>query len=401
MRRNFIIGCLLAILPGSYILAQGQKGLETNLKVLAQEQKGFEIVGHIEGLKEGEKVLLKLFHDNGFHEFTDWTRADSAYVYNGEFRLRGFAPDGPRMYWMEFNRHPNNVIRLLLDTGQISIYSSNIEKIPHMFLDGVVKITGSASNNAVHALVPATQMYLQSYFRINNVLKQIKDSIGFDSTLISGVMMAKQAVMAALYNAYLAHFEDDYKPAALHIIDGGMFERTDHASFWMDVYNNLDEHEKNSFYGKRLKEKLPLCVGQPFPSFNLPNADGRSLSLSNGLGKLTIVHFWAENSYNRQEMQQELLGIYKQYHSKGLNVLAISSDNNIKRWKDVLKADQFPWLNVIDVKGKMVDSVYHELGPPETHNTTNVVLDAEGKIIAWDVLGVELQWYVWKYLQSK
>ncbi len=51
-------------------------------------------------------------------------------------------------------------------------------------------------------------------------------------------------------------------------------------------------------------------------------------------------------------------------------------------------------------KGRVVDSVYHEFSahPDKLRNVTNVLIDANGKIIAWDPTGLELQWYLDKYL---
>ena len=168
------------------------------------------------------------------------------------------------------------------------------------------------------------------------------------------------------------------------------------------LYEHLDSNVKKSFYGKKLKEKLSLCVGQILPPFRLPQADGSLLPLTDVVSKskITIVHFYATNSFERKNFQDELRALYNIYHHKGLNIIGVSSDSYMEQWKETLQAEQYPWSNVIDVKGKMVDSVYHELGNAKIHNITNVVLDSRGKIIAWDVYGTELQWYLWKYLRE-
>ncbi len=54
------------------------------------------------GLKEGEKVTLEyvLFAEK------DDQKADSAYVKDGKFTLKGIAPEGPRQCFIHFDKHP-------------------------------------------------------------------------------------------------------------------------------------------------------------------------------------------------------------------------------------------------------------------------------------------------------
>ncbi len=190
------------------------------------------------------------------------------------------------------------------------------------------------------------------------------------------------------------------------------FEVSGHASYWMDIYKSLDERKQNSFLGKWLHEVAILSVGQPFPHFTLSTPEGKNLSLKEvvGNGKATVVHFWSANS-NDKSNQDELRAMYKKYHDKGLNVVGLFHDDSYgqrdaytktdltQQWKDLLKKEEFPWYNVADLRGaeSIVDKVYREGG---NNNTTNVILDAEGKIVAWNARGAALQYYLWKIFQN-
>ncbi len=61
-----------------------------------------------------------------------------------------------------------------------------------------------------------------------------------------------------------------------------------------------------------------------------------------------------------------------------------------------------PWYQVSDLKGPkgIVNNIYHEYGNPDYPNTTNVLLDEKGKIVAYDKTGVELQWYIARALDK-
>ncbi len=53
-------------------------------------------------------------------------------------------------------------------------------------------------------------------------------------------------------------------------------------------------------------------------------------------GKLTIVQFWASNSYNIETIQSDLVALYNKYHNKGLNVVGVSSDTSANKWKGTI-----------------------------------------------------------------
>src|SRR5258705_7008807 len=114
---------------------------------LAQSPNGYTIRGRLTGLDEGEKVLMTLGDANGYDR-NKRVVCDSAFVRNGEFSLQGVVPDGPRMYWMDFEKHMNKTMYLLIDKGENITISGDvdIEKIPHLYIQGHVKIDGSKAN---------------------------------------------------------------------------------------------------------------------------------------------------------------------------------------------------------------------------------------------------------------
>src|SRR5437868_3346425 len=128
----------------------------------SQQQKGFEITGHIDGVLDGEKVVL------GHYPFT-WhpllpfgpISIDSCFVKNGEFHLSGVVQDGgPNFFTIvfEYPKHNNNkydagnkYCQLFADNGEkIVIHGGDIDKInqrdigPYLGIDGPSQIAFSA-----------------------------------------------------------------------------------------------------------------------------------------------------------------------------------------------------------------------------------------------------------------
>jgi len=366
-----------------------------SISVLAQKTKGYTIDGTIPGLKDGSKISMKL-QIFGV-PFWGWSVVDSTIAEAGKFHLSGFVKNGPRFFWLVF---ADKICQLYIDNNdniQINYDSLNIN--PHTLLTDYLDVKGSQSDLAFQKFIRSNQSIILGLHKGNNSFQQIEDSIGFDPTLIGKVICENEKFNEEVLVPYIM---DPEKILAYPFIAYSMlFELTKHASFWIKGYNQLNKNLRESYYGTWLKGSLKLCVGQQLPSFSLPDKDGKMLALDNfvGYNKLTLVHFWATNSAFRKDFDNELRKVYKMYHAKGLEVVGISSDSYLDQWNETLTQENYIWPNVIDAKGrKFVDTVYHELGSLERENTTNVLLDKNGKIIAWDVTGPELQWYLWKNL---
>jgi len=388
--------------------------------VFGQNAKGYTINGKINGLEEGEKVMMLLNYYNGNppeHFFDQFERRDSAYVKNGTFQIKGVVPDGPRQYYLEFDRHDGDSkhgqkafrgIRLFIDNGEeISIRcDDDIDKIGHSLIEHYVTIEGSPTNFSKLYLEEAESVYHQNISYLNHALAKIKDSIGFDKSLVDGIMLAKEEANNALYYSCLysgRRLNPDLKRGNIFMITD--FEESGHAAFWKDVYDHWDEKRKASFYGQWLSSLIPLCIGQTFPNCTVQTTEGKSVELKDQFSKakITCVHFWAERSYQITPVQDELKRFYKLYHDKGFNIIGFSSNQYADQWKGVIAANQLSsWMHVSDLKGRdgVIAKVYKEYGDPDIteRNTTNVLIDAQGKIIAWDVTGLELQWYIAKYV---
>lgn len=290
----------------------------------------------------------------------------------------------------------DHVYRMFIDNNQaIQLrYDKDISKERMQLLDRILVSDGSPTNTAFHLIWAIDDMYSQSTGMIDHELQKIRDSIGYDRKLVDGLMRARKGIRQGLNNRFLNHLDPLFLPAAGLL---AMYEGGDHDGGWADVYDQMDGHLRASVPGKMLQQRLPLLVGKKMPDFSLPDGQGKTVSLKDlpSKGKLTLVRFWATNSYNRAAFDAELKAMYQQYHNKGLNVVAVSTDTKLDTWKQTLQTEQYPWQNVIDLRGEaVVDTVYHELGSLAGPNTTNVLLDTEGNIVAWDVYGLELRWYL-------
>ncbi|HWK04514.1 MAG TPA: DUF4369 domain-containing protein [Puia sp.] len=359
---------------------------------------GYTITGHIEGLKEGEKVKMSLMSLSPINKET----RDSSYVVNGKFTITGYVPDGPRLYYMEFGDHPSKVAGFVIDNEKnITITSKadigNMATEIRDFLD----IDGSDSYHDFEKAGWGVHVYARTLAFINRAIDKVRDSLGYDQKILDGLMMSREAATNAFYNYTVENFPNN---KALPLLLLNYTGYIGHEKFLGDYYEKMDEATKNSSSGKKLKLIADLCIGHVFPPFSLSDVEGKVVTSKNIFpkNKLTIVQFWASTSVERSRLQKELKALYGKFHNKGLGVVGISSDSTAMEWKLRMQGEQLPWINVSDLKGSdgVVQNVYHEYSGDsgENINTVNVLVDSEGKIIAWDIDGIKLQWYLIKYL---
>ncbi len=83
-----------------------------------------------------------------------------------------------------------------------------------------------------------------------------------------------------------------------------------------------------------------------------------------------------------------MVAIYKEFHSKGLNIVGVSLDKDTKAWKDAIANDHLTWTQVSHLKhwDEPIARQYNVESIPATF-----ILDASGKVIAKDLRGSDLR----------
>jgi len=158
------------------------------------------------------------------------------------------------------------------------------------------------------------------------------------------------------------------------------------------IYSNFDSSVKNSFFGRQILKAIQAgkrtMIGLAAPAFKLRDKNGNMISLDSYKGKYTLVDFWASWCGPCRAENPNLVRAYNQFKSKRFDILSISLDDNEKAWLNAVSKDQLPWTQVSDLKGSKseVKELYGIKAIP-----MNYLLDKEGKIIAKNLRGEELQ----------
>ena len=93
-----------------------------------------------------------------------------------------------------------------------------------------------------------------------------------------------------------------------------------------------------------------------------------------------------------------MVALYKELHSKGLNIIGVSLDKDKAKWKEAIAKDNLTWNQVSNLKfwDEPIAAQYKVEAIPATF-----ILDASGKVVARDLRGAELKAKVLELLAKK
>ena len=175
------------------------------------------------------------------------------------------------------------------------------------------------------------------------------------------------------------------------LLNNMLRQQTKPADSVSSLFDKLDPQVKNSDFGKNLTETFEklnkVKVGATAPAFKAPTPEGTEMALSEALGKVTIVDFWASWCKPCRAENPSMVKLYNQYHEKGLNVIGVSLDQKKEAWIEAIEQDGLPWYQVSHVQGgnDPIAREYQVNSIPATF-----VLDENGVIIAKGLRGEAL-----------
>ena len=113
----------------------------------------------------------------------------------------------------------------------------------------------------------------------------------------------------------------------------------------------------------------------------MADAKGKTHKLSEyvGKGKIVLIDFWASWCPPCRRDMPNMVEVYKQYKSKGFEIVGISLDSKQEAWEKGVKDLQITWPQLSDLKGWKNDgaALYGVNSIPHT-----VLVDKDGTILA-------------------
>ena len=334
---------------------------------------GYTITGTVEGASDGDTVYLQ--EANG----RNLTKLDTAVITKGTFTFEGTQDSVVSRYvTCEVNGEPL-MIDFFLENGKIIINLSQENN----------SATGTANNDA----------YQEIRAQINGLNKQmmsIYESMS-DTTLTDEQRETKGKEMENLENSMISAIKAGIKKNITNPVGVLLLKQN---YYYMDVadLNPLmpqipaayDNDEAIVKIKNNVEKMKATAVGQKFTDFEMQTPEGKTVKLSDyvGKGKVVLVDFWASWCGPCRREMPNLVEAYAKYKNKNFEIVGVSLDQSADAWKEAIKKLNITWPQMSDLKYWNCEGaqLYAVSSIPHT-----VLIDGEGTILARGLHGDELQ----------
>ena len=317
---------------------------------------GYVVTGTVEGASDGDTVYLQ--EANG----RNLVKLDTAVITKGTFTFEGTQDSVVSRYiTCEVDGEP-----LMID----------------FFLEN--------GNNDAYQIVRA---------QINDISKKmnaIYQSMG-DSSLSDEQKEAKQKEGAQLEEQYDKAIKEGVQNNITNPVGVFLFKQTfynnstaENEALLQQIPANFQNDETIVKIKELTDKQKKTAVGTKFVDFEMQTPDGKSVKLSDyvGKGKVVLVDFWASWCGPCRREMPNLVEAYAKFKGKNFEIVGVSLDQDGAAWKEAINKLNMTWPQMSDLKFWQSEGaqLYAVNSIPHT-----VLIDGDGTIIARGLHGEELQ----------
>jgi peroxiredoxin len=354
----------------------------------AQDSKTFTINGKTGNLNAPAKVYL-------LYQFGANKVVDSSAVVNGSFTITGTMFEPGNAYLVVAHKNEGltkldkltDVLAFYLDKGSMTV-TNNTDSVYS------AKITGSVINDENRDLgiqLKAVNDDAQKLDAEQKSAPQSKQNSPEFQREINVKAKELQSRQKSILQGFVVTHPNSY--LGLLILNQLGREGIEPAEI-ETLFNALNPDVKNTESGKSLEKSITTAkitaIGAIAPDFTQPDVNGNPVKLSSFRGKYVLIDFWASWCGPCRMESPAVVKAFNKYKDKNFTILGVSLDRPDAKtdWLGAIKKDGLNWTQVSDLKfwGNEAAVLYFVQSIP-----ANFLLDPNGKIIAKDLRGTDLE----------
>lgn len=353
-----------------------------SVMTMATAGNGYHITGTSEGVVDGDTVYLC-----SMQGYFSLVPEDTAYVKNNKFEFKGDFDGLTYRYILPM--HNGKAV----DWADIMLENADIDIQIFENKEGAKE-----KKKAIVKGGPAGKQFeeYQKGYKVYEDQIEGPWHIVMDSTATKDAKDKAQAVVdsiSKLRDAYTKKYIVDNIPSAvsdmLFAFNQDKFSKEEQES----VMKKMGQGHHYYYYTLFMKEReaeAKSAVGQKYTDLAMPDPNGKTMKLSDYIGKskYVLVDFWASWCGPCCKEMPNVVKAYNTYHQKGFDVIGVSFDNNKDAWKKAIARLQMPWHHMSDLKGWgcAASAAYNIKAIP-----ANILVDKKGNIVGKNLRGEDLQ----------
>lgn len=312
---------------------------------LMAQKNEFSLTGKTSDIEDGTYLY--------FRDLANGGNIDSAMVRNNTFEFSTDLPE-PVLFVMLFTKDKTKATELWLEND-------------HMTFD-------ATKNDFKNAEVTGSRNHL--------LASVVKNVVYADAGEVSDEIKIQRE------KAFLNEHQDAVISAYVLTMAKRRMTQSEVAKF----FSKLDPEVQHSSIGRKVAKFLEWDIaeiGDEYTDLTASSFEGKTVQISDLMGKLTLLQFWSSSCGFSRKMNTEILTkIYPKYRQEGLEIITISDDKSKEVWKRTVQEDKFNWpqLNNLISENEDLFRAYGVYSTP-----SNFLINNQGEIVARNLAEDDLE----------